>query len=324
MSLCQSCMREVDGDFCPKCRKELFDGINVPGTLVFESPHTAESDEYREHSKRISISGVQAKYSLKKEDDRLALTDMNGQFILKPIPFGGFTDLDQAPANEHLTMQIAKQIHKLNTPPNAIMYFSDGSMAYLVRRFDVDANGSKFQQEDFAQLANASVKTMGDSYKYDLSYEDIALLMKQYIPTFKLEVEKLYEMIIFNYLYCNGDAHLKNFSLINHPQKGYVLTPVYDLICTKIHSKTESDLALTLFAEGYPKSFEELGYHTSSDFIEFGIRIGVVEKRAKKLLSGMVEESMFCEDLVERSFLSQETKKMYLAFHKDRRERLSR
>jgi len=42
--------------------------------------------------------------------------------------------------------------------------------------------------------------------------------------------------LIFNYLISNGDAHLKNFSVIDYEQNGiYQLAPAYDLLCTKLH-----------------------------------------------------------------------------------------
>lgn len=41
--------------------------------------------------------------------------------------------------------------------------------------------------------------------------------------------------VVFNYLFGNGDAHLKNFSLQATSGGDYVLTPAYDLLHTSIH-----------------------------------------------------------------------------------------
>ena len=57
------------------------------------------------------------------------------------------------PANEHLTMQIARQVYGQNTAENALIFFKNGSPAYITKRFDVDIEGSKLAQEDFASLA---------------------------------------------------------------------------------------------------------------------------------------------------------------------------
>src|SRR5690606_28898102 len=131
---CSGCLREIDdAGFCRKCLKDLFGGKRVEHVLPFNSPHNENSDLYQERTKKLSIPGVQVKYSLRLDDKKLVLTDTGGQYILKPIPAGQFRNLDQAPANEHLTMQLAGQIFKIATPPNAILHFNDNTPAYLVK-----------------------------------------------------------------------------------------------------------------------------------------------------------------------------------------------
>jgi serine/threonine-protein kinase HipA len=41
------------------------------------------------------------------------------------------------PANEHLTMQIARQVYGIETAENALIFFKNGAQAYITRRFDV-------------------------------------------------------------------------------------------------------------------------------------------------------------------------------------------
>jgi serine/threonine-protein kinase HipA len=69
-------------------------------------------------------------------------------------------------------------------------------------------------------------------------------------------------MILFNYIFSNGDAHLKNFSVIQSEQGDYTLKPVYDLLCTRIHSPSESDMALDLLTDGFSNAFEASGFYT--------------------------------------------------------------
>ena len=45
--------------------------------------------------------------------------------------------IDQVPANEHLTMQIAKQVFKLKVAENALIFFQNGEPAHLTKRFDI-------------------------------------------------------------------------------------------------------------------------------------------------------------------------------------------
>lgn len=86
-------------------------------------------------------------------------------------------------------MQIARQIYKFNVPANSIIFFKDGSQAYLVKRFLIrllqsgdrtgtGREGGKLQQEAFAQLGQMTSETHGINYKYDLSYEEIGELIK--------------------------------------------------------------------------------------------------------------------------------------------------
>ncbi|WP_325120476.1 HipA domain-containing protein [Marivirga sp.] len=310
-------MKEVEIGFCKKCLQELFDGQKVAQELYFNSPYEEKSDSYLEHTKKISISGVQVKYSLRLEDDELKLTATGGQYILKPIPTGTFKFLDQAPANEHLTMQIAKQLFKMNVPANALMDFKDGSPAYIVRRFDQTHN-HKIQQEDFAQIAQMTSETHGENYKYDLSYEEIAELIQEYIPTYKIELEKFFRMILFNYVFSNGDAHLKNFSVMKSEQGDYTLTPVYDLLCTRIQ-----DMALDLLTDGFSNAFEASGFYTYQDFFEFGQRIGIKDSRITKILAEFTKSNKLVHHLIEQSNLNNECKKLYAEYYEDRLKRMN-
>ena len=89
-----------------------------------------------------------------------------GTYILKPIPID-LKKVDQLPANEHLTMQIAKQVFGINTAENAIIFFKNGTPAYITKRFDVKENREKRGKEDFASLAGKSKDNSGYNFKYE-------------------------------------------------------------------------------------------------------------------------------------------------------------
>jgi len=322
MSKCNSCLKETKDSFCEPCKKKLFGGKNVNHNLQFTRP---EFNEIRlAHSDRLSISGVQVKYSLVLEDKNLILAEEGGRYIIKPVPYGPFKHMDFIPANEHVTMQIANQIFKINTPPNAMVLFKNGEPAYIVKRFDVLENGNKLLQEDFAQLANRTEESAGQNYKYDYSYEEIAELMKTYIPAYPIEIEKFYSLVLFNYLIGNGDAHLKNFSLFRNEKYGdYTLTPAYDLINTNMHVPTESDTALELFKDGYiTESYKAGSKYTREDFLVFGQKIGINEKRINTIVEKFISNIKGIEILVRKSFLSEKLKLDYLEIVHNRRDRL--
>ncbi|WP_314035104.1 HipA domain-containing protein [Xanthocytophaga flava] len=313
---CPGCLKtQPQTEYCRKCITELFDGHKVSPFLSFESPYKEESNIYSDLTKKISISGVQIKYSIIREKNTLRLTEKGGQYILKPIPIGQFRYLDQAPANEHLTMQIARQLFKINVPPNAVVYFKDTSPAYLVKRFDVRADGLRFQQEDFAQIAQVTEYTHGQNYKYDLSYEQIGQLIKKYIASYPIEIEKFFRMIIFNYVFSNGDAHVKNFSAIRTLEGDYILAPAYDLLCTRIHVPSESDMALMLFTDTFTTAYDAYGFYTRFDFLQFGKVLGLKESRIIKILSEFTNRHMEVIKLIDNSLLKDEVKHLFKTFY---------
>ncbi len=109
------------------------------------------------------------------------MTNTAGHFILKPIPpINILNQVESVPENEHLTMQIASQVFGIRTAENAIVYFPDGTPAYITKRFDLRPEGSKCQQEDFAQLTNRSNESHGEHFKYDGTYEEMGQLIKKY------------------------------------------------------------------------------------------------------------------------------------------------
>lgn len=83
----------------------------------------------------------------------------------------------------------------------------------------------------------------GKDFKYTGSYEDAAMLIRKNVVAWKVEMSNFFMLVVFNYLFSNGDAHLKNFSLQQTTGGDYILTPAYDLLNTSIHID-DGDFAL--------------------------------------------------------------------------------
>ncbi|MES1226797.1 MAG: HipA domain-containing protein, partial [Bacteroidota bacterium] len=185
INYCPSLLSEGFHSYSPAALKKLFDGKKVSHILPYDAPWTNddESNDFMENRKRISISGVQEKYSLIQVKNKLRLTEPGeqGTHILKPYP----VDLKrprELPANEHLTMQIASQVYKLNTASSGMIFFKNGDPAYITKRFDVLKNGTKLAKEDFATLAGKKGIKSGPDFKYEGSYEKAGNLIKQFVP----------------------------------------------------------------------------------------------------------------------------------------------
>ncbi|MDD5675065.1 MAG: HipA domain-containing protein [Chitinivibrionales bacterium] len=301
---CPSCLKKGFNEFCPDCRKSLFNGRKISPVLSFSRPDY--NRRKLEKAGRISISGVQSKHSLALTGAGLELVEKGGEYILKPIPPGEFENLDAMPANEHVTMQMARQVFGLNTAQCALVFFSrDSAPAYLTKRFDVFPDGTRRLQEDFAQIAQVSEESHGKNYKYDFSYEKIAALLKKHISSYAVEVEKFFRLVLFNYLTHNGDAHLKNFSVYrDQGMNTYLLAPAYDLLNTRLHLPFETPLALDLFESGYEtESYKANGYFAYDDFFEFGARLGIPPKRVERFIAGTAGRGKEINELLARSFL---------------------
>lgn len=321
---CPSCLKPGFDTFCSPCRKKLFEGEKISHILPFSKPIYEQTVL---EQNRISISGVQPKFSLKLTDYILQLTDKNGEYIIKPHPYSPMNMAGQVPANEHLTMQIASQIFKINVADNALLFFEETyEPCYLTKRFDRKAGGSEFQMEDFTQISGKTEENDGVDYKYNLSYEEIALLLKTICNAYPIEVEKFFKVIVFNYLVNNGDAHLKNFSLIKNNQfEDYVFSPFYDLLNTRLHYPNDAEIALSLFKDNYETNSYKINAHfLYEDFYEFGIKIGIRKSRVEKFLSNIILKYREIELLTINSFLTPEAKGIYLANVRLNIEKLSK
>jgi serine/threonine-protein kinase HipA len=294
----------------------VFHGKKVHHLLPYDSPNSNEENNilFDENRKRISISGVQEKFSVVLEKNKLRLARENeaGTHILKPIPNFG-KKANQMPANEHLTMQIARQIYGIETAENALIFFKDGTQAYITKRFDVQSDGSKLAQDDFASLSEKTPQTHGENYKYLGNYLELFQLMERYLPIYKIEAPKLFKILIFNYLFSNGDAHLKNFSLTETPMGDYRLSPAYDLLNSRIHI---DDKEFALEDGLLPRNLAN--GKMSSQFAILAREAGISDKIFQSIKTLMTTQTTQVEKMIEASFLCDSIKRNYLQSYQRR------
>ena len=292
------------------CIKRVFNGNKVNHILPYNSLQSNQNgdDSFEDNATRISISGVQEKFSLIQLKNKIRLTKEGeqGTHIFKPIP-NVSKNADQMPANEHLTMQIAQKVFGIETAENALIFFGNGDPAYITKRFDVVTGGLKLAQEDFASLAGKSPQTHGADYKYLGSYWDLFELMRENLPSYKVESLKLFKLLVFNYLFSNGDAHLKNFSIIETPLGDFKLSPAYDLLNSRIHIE-DKDFALN---EGLIPARMGQG-NVAKQFQLLADYAGIQEKQMNAILALMVSKTENVKNLIDASFLKDGIKRNYL------------
>jgi serine/threonine-protein kinase HipA len=304
------------------CLKRVFDGKKVNHVLAYDSPASNQKTDklFEENRQRMSISGVQEKFSVLLDKNKLRLIEEGerGTYILKPIPGAG-TRADQMPANEHLTMQIARQVYGIETAENALIFFKDGTPAYITKRFDIKEDGTKWAQDDFASLAGRTPQTHGEHYKYLGNYLELFQLMKQHLPAYRIEAPKLFKVIVFNYLFSNGDAHFKNFSLLETPMGDYRLSPSYDLLNSSIHI-ADKDFALD---DGLlPKNIGQ--GKISKQFSMLSENAGLSVKQFEKIFNLMTAHADKVEKLIKASYLNEKTKRNYWQAYMTRKNKLIR
>lgn len=277
--------------------KELF-GINrapiIPLSLA-DIPIKAQ-----EMVGQMSISGVQPKLSVKlnHEKSQLVVTPTGGEHILKPqIPH-----FAHIPENENCCMDIAQDLG-ISVPPHGVLSLMDGSLAYIVKRFD-RTGSQKIHQEDFYQI-------LEKRDKYNGSLEQIGKKIKEISSVPGLDVQLFFERVVFSFLVGNGDGHTKNYSM-TYPKDGTRrLSPAYDIVCSKLVIPKETDSALTLNGKNNKL--------TRKDFDRFADTLQIPEKVRYEMFVGKCDR--MCE-FIQNCELPEESKEKFISIVQERYSRL--
>lgn len=266
---------------------------------LFPYDRLEQTREVLRHAGKISIQGIQPKLSAKLsvKNESFELVERDGDYIIKPQ----VNDYPELPQNEDLTMHLAK-IVGLNIPWHGLLKAKDGSLLYIIKRFDRLPKKQKLPQEDFAQLLGATRST-----KYQTNMEKICELVEEYCSFPALELENIFKLTLFSFLIGNEDLHLKNFS-VQTDLKGVVkLTPAYDLVNSTI-ALVEPQEELALELNGKKRGI------TKKDLIDY-FAIGhcyLGRPLAEKILDSYLKKIPEFEIWISKSFLSSEMKKKYL------------
>lgn len=121
---------------------------------------------------------------------------------------------------EAATMSLAAKAG-LDVPATKIVQCASKSVL-LVERFDVFPTGRRHM---------ISFQTMLKAYDYyQLRYQDLLGIVRKYSADPKVDSARLFRQMVFNGLVGNTDDHLKNFWMLHDQEKGWRLSPAFDLV----------------------------------------------------------------------------------------------
>lgn len=215
---------------------------------------------------RLSLAGAQDKLAVHITEDQISLP-LDGApstHILKPT-IGHF---EAIVVNEWLCMKLAKAIGL--RVPSVEMQSAEGIDYLLVERYDRFTAEplvlERLHQEDFCQALG-----IASEHKYQNeggpSLQQCFQLLRSAASVPAMEIVRLLDASIYNFLVGNYDAHGKNFSLLYHGRTSQTrttsLAPLYDLVCTAYYPDLSHKMAMKIGGEYeadkiYPRHFERL------------------------------------------------------------------
>lgn len=307
---CNQKLQSNEHDFHRKCLADFF-GIGEPPIFDYslkDIPELAKNLVER----HIGIPGVQPKLSMglvreilhnHHQKTRLTVVGvLGGNYIFKP-PSENFAQL---PANEHLTMQIARAFG-IATVDSSLIRLKSGELSYITKRIDRTTGGEKIHMLDMFQITDAVDK-------YKSSMEKIAHAIKTYSDNMGLDCLRFFELSLFSFLTGNNDMHLKNFSMITRNRQWF-LAPAYDLLNVTIaNPEDREELALTL---GGKKS-----RLTRKDFEGLGQRLDLNGRQIKHTFEHFFEKKELALSWIGNSFLSADFQEKFQTLLQARYQRI--
>jgi serine/threonine-protein kinase HipA len=182
------------------------------------------------------VSGVQPKVLVRDEKAPDKVAHRGATHIVKTFDPVEYTELA---ANEFICT-VGAAAAGLRA---ARVQLSGNRRFLIVDRFDLTEDGTYLGIEDFCVL-NAR-RAHG---RYDGSYEHIAKRITDFVSGSALStaLDQYALMVVYACTVGNGDAHLKNFSVLyRHAEDTVELAPAYDIVSTQIYVPRDS-LALTM------------------------------------------------------------------------------
>ncbi len=207
----------------------------------------------------LSLTGASGKVGLYYDDEHDAWYLPKGSAPSTHIVKQSHVRLGGIVLNEQLCLETAKRLG-IDVAESRILNMgnaTDGEVLLATKRYDrrIPQNADRISgllrplrlhQEDFAQAmgipAARKYESMGDSY-----LQRSFALLRAYSADPLSDIQKLWDIIVFNFLVGNTDSHLKNFSLLyDENLRGMRLAPAYDLVSTAVYESSTRAFSMSI------------------------------------------------------------------------------
>lgn len=220
---------------------KLFETLN----LLKQRPLLAGEEGFR-----LSLAGAQNKLPVSVIDNQIVIIngDRPTTHILKPVILG----IEDSVHNELFCILLA-QMSGIEAPECTIKYAGDVPV-FLIERYDRVKNESghlvRLHQEDFCQALSVlpEIKYQNEGGPDITKCLELIMNHVQYPAR---DNRSFMNLLIFNYLIGNADAHGKNFALLYKGQKPG-LAPAYDLMCTEVYAGLSIKMAMKIGSKYKP------------------------------------------------------------------------
>lgn len=250
----------------------------------------------------LSLTGASGKVGL-------YFNQANGQWYL-PIGSAPSTHivkqshvrLDAIVTNEQLAILTARKVG-ISVPETFLINtgdYEDGDILFATARYDriwhdqpVMAGSLpmplRLHQEDFGQALG-----LPSSAKYEQEgahhFRDMFRILRQYSSDPIQDQLKLWDLVVFNFLLGNTDAHLKNYSLLyGQNPKNVRLAPAYDLISTTAYKSSTRDMSFRIGGKLSVDEINREAFAAAAEEVEIGRRIAM---QRFDFIAGLFEPSL--------------------------------
>ncbi len=247
----------------------------VPPRLSASSfTETAFSDLLAEmgiRADRTALPGVQDKVSAAMLN--LPLSRAGEMFILKLNP----PEFPHLVENEAFFLSAAR-LSGLSMVTADLVHDAAGEAGLLVHRFDRTRGDERLMSLAVEDACQALDRPPGD--KYLVSSEDALGALASLCGAPRVAARTFVAQLVFAYLTGNGDAHAKNFSVVQTPDGEWRASPAYDVPSSYPYG--DSTLSMSLGGR-------TTGDFRTADFVALGATLGLPERAVRSVVAKLVD-----------------------------------